>query len=372
MDVKINKLFEFFLYSQDVSCSYPLITSLRSSPKLKEFLDDLDPNLPLDWSAKSYYGMPELRRRIIDIGKYKDATEENVFITAGANEANFLVIMQTVNPGDEVVLEKPGWPQPFKLCEALGAKIKVMKRREDLGWGCDFDELNEIVTRKTKLIFLNSPNNPTGAVFNEQSMKSLCEIAKDSGAYLISDEVYRGTEYGDLSPTAANYYDKAVSTSSVSKGLGLQGIRLGWMVTGDKKLIDKCLILREDTSEIMNTLGEYIALAALKPEKYYSLINEAKEQGIRNWAVVEQWMEKSNSFTWVKPKAGFLSFPKFSLKIGSEEFCKKLLAPPYRTLMMPGIAYDFDDHIRLGVGQIDEKTVKSGLEQMDKLVAALQ
>ena len=371
MQVEINKLFEFFLYAHEVGCRYPLITSLRSSPKLKEFLDDLDPNQGLDWSAKSYYGLPELRKRVIDTVKYKDFAEESVLITAGANEANFLVIMQTVNPGDEVVLEMPGWPQPFKLCQALGAKIKVISRREDLEWGYSFDELNELVTRKTKLIFVNSPNNPTGAVFDEKDMKKLCEIAKDNGAYLLSDEVYRGTEYGHLSPAAANYYDKAISTSSVSKALGMQGIRTGWMVTKDKKLVDKCMILREDTSEIMNVLGEYIALAALKPEKYCRLIDEAKEQGSRNWKVVDKWISKSDVFSWVKPKAGFLSFPKFNLKIGSEEFCKKLLAEPYRTLTMPGIAYDFDDHIRLGVGQINEETVKSGLEQIEKLVRTL-
>jgi len=372
LEIKINKLFEWFLYSHELGCKYPLITSLRSSPKLKEFLDDLDPNLVLDWSAKSYYGMPELRRRVISMMKYKDYVEENVFITAGANEANFLVIMQTVNPGDEVVLEKPGWPQPFKLCEALGAKIKVMMRREDLEWGYNFDELNELVTRKTKLIFVASPNNPTGAVFDEKDMKRICEIAKDNGAYLLSDEVYRGTEYGCLSPAVADYYDKAISTSSISKALGMQGLRIGWMATRDKKLIDKCMILREGTSEIMNVLGEYIALAALKPEKYYRLIDEAKEQGSRNWKVVEEWISKSEFFSWVKPKAGFLSFPKFNLKIGSEAFCKKLLAEPYRTLTMPGIAYDFDDHIRLGVGQIDEEMVKKGLEQIDKLSRTLR
>lgn len=372
MEVKINKLFEFFLYAHEVGCKYPLITSLRSSPKLKEFLDDLDPDLELDWSAKSYYGMPELRKRVIEVMKYKDLTEENVLITAGTNEANFLVIMQTINPGDEVVLEMPGWPQPFKLCEAIGAKIKVIRRREDLAWGYDFDQLNDLVTRETKLIFANAPNNPTGAVFDEKKMKTLCEIAKDSGTYLLADEVYRGTEYGPLSPAAANYYDKAISASSVSKALGMQGIRTGWMTTKDKKLIDKCMILREDTSEIMNVLGEQIALAALKPEKYYKLLNEAKEQGKRNWKIVEKWISKSDIFSWVKPKAGFLSFPKFNLKIGSEDFCKRLLAEPYRTLTMPGIAYDFDDHIRLGVGQISEETVKKGLEQIDKLVETLR
>lgn len=111
MVVKINKLFEFFLYAQEVGCKYPLVTALRASPKLKEFLGDINPDLELDWSAKSYYGLPELRREVIETQKY-EFTEENILITAGTNEANFLVITQTVELGDEVVLGIPSWPQP--------------------------------------------------------------------------------------------------------------------------------------------------------------------------------------------------------------------------------------------------------------------
>ena len=130
------------------------------------------------------------------------------------------------------------------------------------------DELDDMVSPKTKLIFVCSPNNPSGAVFQEAEMRRICEIARENDAYLLSDEVYRGLEWdAPLSPSAVNYYEKAISGSSVSKCLGLQGIRTGWMATQDKELLFKCLILREDTSEVMNVLGEHIALAALKPGK---------------------------------------------------------------------------------------------------------
>jgi len=372
MDVEINKLFEVFLYAQDVGCDNVLVSSLRSSPKLKEFLDDLDPELPLDWSEKSFYGHPELRRRVVETQGYH-VSEDNIYITAGTNEANFLVMMQTVNPGDEVVVDMPGWPQPAEICKALGAHVKLIKRNEDLGWSMDLDELADLVSPRTKLIFVCSPNNPTGAVFQEDEMKRICEIARKNDAYLLSDEVYRGLEWdGPRSPSAVNYYKKAVSASSVSKTLGLQGIRTGWMATQDKDLLYKALILREDTSEVMNVLGEYIALAALQPGRYERLLGEAKEEGRRGWDVVSDWISGSEVFDWVRPKAGFLAFPRYDLEIESEAFFRRLIAKPYRTLIQPGISYGFEKHIRLGVGGGKIDQIKRGLEQIDRFVHDLQ
>lgn len=372
MDVKINKLFEIFLHAQDVGFDYSVTFSLRSSPRLKDFLDDLDPELPLDWSGKSFYGMPELRQRVIETQGY-NVSVDNVLITAGTNEAIFLVLTQTVSPGDEIVIDLPSWPQVYQLSKAYGAKVKIVKRREELGWGIDLDELNDAVTPNTRLIFVNSPNNPTGAVLKEEEMKRICEIARANDAYLLSDEVYRNLEWdGPVSPSAVNYYEKAISAASVSKTMGLQGIRTGWMATQDKELLYKCLVLREDASEVMNVLGEHIALAALKPEKYKKLLDGAKEEGRRCWPIISEWVERSEVFEWVKPKAGFLCLVKYDLDIGSEEFCKRLLAQPYRTLIQPGIAYGFENYIRMGVGGGNAEEIKKGLEQIDRFVKDLR
>lgn len=369
MDVKINKLYEIFLLAQEVGFDYGVTWSLRRSPKLGEFLNDLDPELPLDWSAKSFYGMPELRQRVIETQGY-DVPVENVLITAGTNEATFLVITQTVSAGDEVVIDMPGWPQAIALCEAYGADIKIIKRREELGWNIDLDELDALVTPKTKLIFLNSPNNPTGAVFTEDQMKRICDIARKNDAYFLSDEVYRGLEWeGPRSPAAVNYYEKAISAASVSKCLGLQGIRTGWMATRDKDILFKSLVLREDASEVMNVLGEHIALIALQPGRYEKMVGEALEDGRRCWPIIEEWVNSREDFSWVKPKAGYLCFVSYNLDIESEDFCRRLLAPPYRTLIQPGAAYGVDKHIRLGVGGGNDAEIRAGLERIDQFVA---
>lgn len=369
MDVKINKMYEIFLYAQEVGFDYGVCFALRSSPKLGEFLPELDPDLPLDWSGKSFYGLPELRQRVVETQGY-NVPLENVLITAGTNEANFLVLTQTVSPGDEIVVDQPSWAQITQLSRAYGASIKVIQRREELGWGIDLDELDRLVSPRTKLIFLNSPNNPTGAVFTEEQMKAICDIARKNGAYFLSDEVYRGLEWDDVrSPSAVNYYEKAISTASVSKCQGLQGIRTGWMATQDKDLLYRCLVLREDASEVMNVLGEYIALAALKPGKYDELVAGAKEEGRRCWPIVEAWVNRTEGFSWVKPRAGFLCFVKYDLPLGSEDFCRRLLAPPYRTLVQPGIAYGFEGYLRLGVGGGNAEEISNGLAQIDRFLA---
>jgi aspartate/methionine/tyrosine aminotransferase len=369
LDVKINKMYEVFLHAQEVGFDYGVTFSLRSPAKLGDFLADLDPELPLDWSGQSFYGLPALRERVVATQGYQ-VPVENILITAGTNEAIFLILTQTISAGDEIVVDQPSWAQVTELSRAYGATIKVIKRREELGWGIDLDELDRLVTPKTKLIFLNSPNNPTGAVFSEDETKRICDIARKNDAYYLSDEVYRGLEWeGPRSPAAVNYYEKAISAASVSKCLGLQGIRTGWMATQDKDLLYRCLVLREDASEVMNVLGEYIALAALKPEKYAELVAGAKDEGQRCWPLIEAWVEKSEDFEWVKPKAGFLCFVKFHLDIGSDEFYRRLLARPYRTLIQPGIAYGFDNYIRMGVGGGNAEEISNGLAQIDRFVA---
>ena len=368
MYAKPNKLFLSFLQAVDKGFDYGLTFAFGSSPHLKDFLQDLDADMKLDWSGQSFYGLPELRRYVVESQGY-NLNSDNIMITAGTAEANFLVMTSLLNPGDEIIVEQPSWPQPYAIAKMTGAQVKVIKRREKVNWALDMDELEEITSPKTKVIFLCSPNNPTGALLNENLIRRISRIAEKNDAWLISDEVYRGLELdAPLSPAAVNYYEKAISVASVSKCMGLQGIRTGWIASRDKDLLFSCLALREDTSEIMNVLGEYIALAALRPDRQAKFIAKAKSEAKAGWQVVADWIEQNPWFDWIAPKAGFLSFPRYNLDIGSEEFSNRLLAPPYRTFVHPGAAYGIEQHIRLGVGGGDVETIKNGLAKIDSLV----
>jgi hypothetical protein len=367
MNIKMDKLFYWFLNMPGAKVKYRLSSSERIPLKYGDILEDTS-ILNLDSAATGWpYGQQSLRNAVVESQKY-EVTEDEVMITTGTNEANYLTIATLVNPGDEVILEMPSWSQPHFLCEAMGAKVHILKRKEENGWKFDFDELNEMCSRDTKLVYICNPNNPTGAVFLERDIKRICKILQDYGVYLLCDEVYRGLEWNStLSPSAVNYYEKAVSTASVSKTLGLVGLRIGWMATQDKELRHNCMLLRNHVTEATNYLGEYIATIALQPEKFRKIIDEGKRFAKENLKVVSDWISKSEVFSWIRPEAGFLSVPRYNLKIGSWEFCKRLRTE-YETDLIPGICYDEEHHVRLGFCRVSKETIEGGLRRVDDFV----
>ena len=146
MRVRIHKLFEIFLQAHAARPEASLVHSLTQSPCLGEFLDELDPNLSLDWSGQSFRGLPALREKVVERWGYApQCGPDDVLITAGAAEANFLTISNLLEPGDEMIVDVPGWPQPLVLGEAIGAEVKELVRDEASGWMFDFGQLTELV-----------------------------------------------------------------------------------------------------------------------------------------------------------------------------------------------------------------------------------
>lgn len=352
MHVRPHALFKEFMAGLAAEPEASLVHSLAEPPTLSEFLSDLDPQLSLDWSGQSFFGMPVLREQVLGrTGTNAACCVDDVLVTAGAAEANFLAISQLVQPGDEMVVDVPGWPQPLVLGDAIGADVKRLQRRESQGWRFDIDELRELVSDRTRLIFLCNPNNPTGQVLNEEELSSVIEIADRVGAYVLCDEVYAGLEWDDQPiPRIANLYDRGISTGSVSKALGLQGLRTGWIICRDRQLLFDAMVLREDTSEIMNIMGEAIAEIALREERYEAAIARAKASGRRNLDTVDAWITQREEVSWQRPAAGLIGFCRLDMAISSDTLAQRLIEPPFRTFVMPGSAYDFPRHLRLGVG----------------------
>ena len=325
----------------------------------------------------------ELREEIVETQKY-NISKDDILLTHGTSLANSVVIMLSLNPGDEVVGFNPTWFQFNVIPRAIGAKTKVLKRREEDGWKFDTEELKEAITPKTKLIMVNSPNNPTGAVLDKQEMRAICEIAEDSGVRLLCDEIYRGLEWGPdfsgewdyafSSPSAVNFSETAVSAASVSKTLSLVGCKIGWIATRDKDFLDKSYRFMGYLMLHLNLLGKLVATAALEPSKYKEILGKKRRIGSENWKTVSDWIEKrSDIFNWVPPAAGFLSFPKYNLNIKAKEFSDRLLMEPYRTYVQPGYPdYGIEYHLRLGVGRIKVDGVKVALEQVDRFIETLE
>ncbi len=369
MKVRIHKLFEYLLETTAAEAPECILGfSLSTSPKLSAFLGDLDPDLPLDWNGVSFQGLPALRAHVLAQAGLS-LPLESVLITAGAAEANYLALRQILSAGDQIVTETPGWPQAAVLARAIGADLRLVKRREADGWRLDLDALRAAVTDKTKLIFLSNPNNPTGALMDAADLRAVADIADHVGAYLLVDEVYAGLEWqGARPPSIAGIYGRGITTGSVSKALGLQGLRTGWMISQDAGLIRDAVILRENASEIMNILGEHIAEIALRPERLAPAIAAARAEGQANLAELNGFIEGQERLSWVAPAAGLIGLARLE-GIEAEPFARKLLAPPYRTFLLPGTAYDEPAHIRLGVGGGAAVNLGEGLLRLSRALA---
>ncbi|MCB0033562.1 MAG: aminotransferase class I/II-fold pyridoxal phosphate-dependent enzyme [Anaerolineales bacterium] len=370
MKVKIHKLFEYLLETTAAEPEAVLGFSLSESPKLGDFLDELDPNLSLDWSNQSFHGMNALREHVIGRSNLTGLCSPNdVLITAGTAEANYLAIAQLVQPGEEMIVDVPGWPQPLVLGEALGLTVKKLERQETNGWRFAMDELAALITERTKLIFLCNPNNPTGQILREAELQQIIDLASQVGAYVLCDEVYAGLEWqGKRIPSIAGMYDRGISTGSVSKALGLQGLRTGWLISRDAQAVFEGVILRENTSEIMNIMGEAIAEIALRPQRYATAMAKARADGRRNLDILQTFIDTRPELSWQRPVAGLIGLCRLHLDIDGEQLARRLLEPPYRTFVIPGSAYGYPPHIRLGVGGGDTAALQKGLGRLTQLL----
>jgi len=374
MKVKIHTLFQYLLETTEAQPEAIVGFSLSQSPKLGDFVEALDMDLPLDWNGKSFRGLPRLRDHVLrETGLDGICDPDDVLITAGAAEANYLAIMQLLEPEDEIVIETPGWPQADVLAKAVGARIRHVVRRDDDGWRFPMEQLAEVVNDRTKIIFVTNPNNPTGQRFSDDELTDLVDHARRVGAWLIVDEVYAGLEWeGDRAPSIAGLYERGITTGSVSKALGLQGLRTGWLICRDPELVMDAVILRENSSEIMNVMGEVIAEVAMRPDRYRAAMEKARKEGLANLARLDAFVREEPRLTWVRPCAGLIGLARLHTKIDGDAFARRLLADPYRTFLLPGSAYGQPAHIRIGVGGGAEVNLDLGLSRVGELLKTLE
>ena len=369
MHVKIHTLFQYLLDTTEATPEAILGFSLSRSPTLGDFIDDLDPSLSLDWNGRSFRGLPELRAHVIRQAGLTDCTPDDVLITAGAAEANYLAILQTLQPGDQLITDTPGWPQAKVLADAIGAETVSVPRQETDDWHLDPDAVAAAITPRTRMIFLTNPNNPTGRLIPDSDLRTLAALADRHGIWLLVDEVYAGLEWdGPRAPSIADMTPFGVTTGSVSKALGLQGLRTGWMICRDPKMIEDAYVLRENSSEIMNIMGEVIAEIALRPDRLAAALATARAEGQANLAKLDAFVDATPGLSWVKPQGGLIGLAKLPDGIHSADLARRLLAPPYRTFLLPGTAYDQPHHIRLGVGGGAEVMLDTGLSRLADLL----
>lgn len=366
MKVTIHKLFDYLLETAGAEPPECFLGfSLSTPPVLGDFLPDLDPALPLDWNGASFLGLPALRRRVIDqAGLAGICSPDDVLVTAGTAEANYLVFRQLLQPGDEVVTDSPGWPQAGVMARAIGARLVEVARDEARGWALDPGAVIAALTPRTRLVFLSNPNNPTGRLIPETDLRAIAAACDRAGVHLLVDEVYAGLEWaGPRPPSAAGLTPLGITTGSVSKALGLQGLRTGWLVTRDRALLRDALILRENSSEIMNILGEHIAEIALRPDRLSAALTRARDEAQAALAGLDRFIAAEPRLAWHRPGAGLVGLARLD-GLDGESLARRLIRPPFRTFVLPGSAFGCPAHIRLGVGGGPAARLDEGLRRL--------
>ena len=290
-------------------------------------------------------GSPELRAAIAALYGARIGPAD-VITTNGAIGANFLVQFALVEPGDNVVCVRPTYQQLFSVPEALGAQVRLLTLREEDGYLPDVDELRSLVDDATRLIVLNNPNNPTGALIDEPLLQEIVAVAGEHGAWLHGDEVYRMLEHapGSTPPSVADLYERGVSTGSMSKSYSLAGLRTGW-VAGPPDLIARCLEVRDYTTISCGVLDDALSVIAL--EHLDDVLARNLEIVRGNLALVDAWLAGEPRLHHVRPRAGTTTLIHYEYPVPSVELCQALF-DLNGAFVVPGAAFDEEYSFRLG------------------------
>jgi len=293
-------------------------------------------------------GSHELRSAISTL--YHPADQDNVLVTNGSSEANLIATLSLLEPGDELLFMVPNYMQIWGLARTLGVIAKPFHLRADLNWAPDLDELKSLVSPRTKMIAVCNPSNPTGAIISHSDMNEIVNIAQSAGAWIYSDEIYRGAELdGNETPTFFGMYDKVVVNGGLAKAYGLPGVRIGWLV-GPKSEIENCWHTRDYTSISCSILSQRIATHALQPDMRQKILNRGQNMINNNLAAFTQWAQKHpGMFQFIPPRAAAIVFLHYNLDINSRELSTRLREQK-SVFVLDGDCFGMDHYLRIGIG----------------------
>lgn len=298
-------------------------------------------------------GTADLKDRIANL--YPGAQRQNILITSGSAEANFLLMWRLIEKRDEIVFMLPNFLQMRGLVEAFGARVKPFFLKEKSNWQPDLDQLDESVNADTKAIILTNPNNPTGSILSPEAFSTVVAAARRADAWLVVDEIYQGSELnGTLTPSFWGKYEKTIVTSGLSKAYGLPGLRVGWIVA-PPDLISSLWTYKDYTSITISAVSDLLAQEALIPGNRMKILARTREIIKFNYQILAQWIaEQQDLFSCIPPQAGAIAFPNYQLDINSTLMALKL-KDLKSVLICPGDQFGLDRYIRIGLGEPPER-----------------
>ncbi|ENK0839509.1 aminotransferase [Clostridium botulinum] len=312
------------------------------------------------------YGSPNLLKGIASL--FQDVKAEQIIPTHGAIGANYQVLITLLEPGDSMVSVAPTYQQHYSIPESMGTEVNILKLLPESNFLPDLQELKKMVNSNTKLITINNPNNPSGSLIPVELIKQIVDIAKRVDAYVLSDEVYRGiSEDGSYMPSIVDLYEKGISVGSMSKTFSLAGLRLGWIVSKDEKIINLCRERRDYDTISCGVLDDIFASLALENKE--AILERNRKIVMTNRELLHQWVSSEPRVSYVKPVAGNTALIYYDADMHSYEFCEKLLKET-GVFYTPGECFDLDYCFRIGYA-FDSKTLMEGLEKTSKFISNL-
>ena len=363
MDIRpfaIERFYERWEFSTELMLSSSDCESLSVADLLALEPDATERLTSLGLGYTEVAGSPELRAAVA--ARYERARPEDVLTLAAAEEGIFTAYHALLGAGDHVIVEAPCYGSAIEVARSTGADVSLWRRRYEEAWAYDLPALERLLRPNTKLIYVNSPHNPTGSQMPQATFEQLVAIARERSIVLLSDEVYRGLEHdpADRLPAACDLYEQAISLNTVSKAYGLPGLRIGWLATRDATLLDRIRELKLYTTICSSAPSELLLALALRHAD--TLVERSRELVLVNLPLLEAFLERRRDlFEWVPPTAGPIGFPRVSGSFDVQRWCEQT-AEHADVLLLPGAVYGEPRHVRFGFGRAN---LPQALERLD-------
>ena len=313
-------------------------------------------------------GSPQLRDKIA--GLYNGASIDNILATSGSAEANFIAVMTMLEPEDELIYMVPNYLQIRGIARSFGITVKELPIHEELGWQWDMNELESMITSKTKMIAVCHPNNPTGSIVSKDNMNSIIEIASKNNCWILSDEVYRGAELNGVeSPSFYGIYDKTIVNAGLSKAYRLPGLRIGWTV-GPKHYIKKAWAFHDYTSISIAYHSDWVASKVLDTKRRNQILDGTKSHLNQNMNTLVDWVDTCDGkLNLSKPMAGAIAFVRINIDIESQDLTYHI-RDNFSVLLTAGKWFGLEGFLRFGYGPPNDYLSKA-LERIGQSLDAI-
>lgn len=305
-------------------------------------------------------GSPELREAIA--GLHEAAGADDVVVFTGSEEPIFAYMHVALRPGDHVVVHAPCYQSHAELARAAGADVSFWTGDPARGWALDPNELRKLLRPTTRLVVLTTPHNPTGFHLDRRTWEEIVAIVRAHGAWLFSDEVYRGLEHepAERLPRAVDVYERGISLDGLSKSYGLAGMRLGWLALRDRTLRERILAFKDYLTMCNAAPSEFLGAIAVRHTA--ALQARSRARLVANLDLLDAFMARHRDlFEWRRPRAGSVAFAHH-LGGSAEDFCDRAVAEA-GVMLVPSTKFDAGDaHVRFGYGRANLPEALEALE----------